>query len=288
MPWHAAPNKLSSTLLNKHAISVGVETVALSDGVVVGAEDVFCSCQSADQHQERRLGQVEVGEQSLDQPEFVAGIDEEIGFAGAGLDFTRLCGVFESADRGGAYGYDAAGFAPCLTDLCGGFFRDRIGLGVERVLFDFLDAHWLEGAESDVEGHFCGLDAAVVEAGEDLRSEVEASCGGGDRSALSGVDGLVAVAVGSRIVAGDVRRKRDVADSFYSCEKVVHRSETDVALAKFAAGDDLSLELVIIAEGKVLADSDFAARADETFPIVRVALQLACEQDFDLAAKKIA
>ena len=60
VPWHAAFNDLGSALLNKHAISVGVEAVALSDGVVVGAEDVFFSCESADQHQERRLGQVEV------------------------------------------------------------------------------------------------------------------------------------------------------------------------------------------------------------------------------------
>ena len=43
--------------------------------------------------------------------EFETGIDEEISFPGAGLDFTRLLrGVFESADRGGAHGYDAAGF----------------------------------------------------------------------------------------------------------------------------------------------------------------------------------
>jgi len=107
-------------LLNQHAVPVGVKAVAFGYGVVVGAEDVFFSSQCADQHQERRLGQMEVGEQSLDQLEFVAGVDEEIGFAGAGLEFTPLCGVFESADRGGAYGYDAAGLAACLTDLLSG------------------------------------------------------------------------------------------------------------------------------------------------------------------------
>jgi len=61
-----------------------------------------------------------------------------------------------------------------------------------------------------------------------------------------------------------------------------------VALAKFAASDDLGLEFVVVAtEEKMLADADFAARADETFPIVRIALQLACEQNFDASLQKI-
>ena len=119
----AAPNNLSNTLLNQHAISVGVEAVALGDGVAVGAEDIFLSSQSADQHEERRLGQVEIGQERSDDPEFVAGIDEEIGFTGAGADFTRLLrGVFESPHGGRAYSYDAAGLAACLTDLHRGFF----------------------------------------------------------------------------------------------------------------------------------------------------------------------
>jgi hypothetical protein len=199
-----------------------------------------------------------------------------------------LRGVFESADRGGAYRYDAAGFAAGLTDLRSGFFRNRIGLGVEGVLFDFLDADWLEGAEAEVESDFCGLDAAIVEAGQNFRSEVEAGGGGGDGSALAGVDGLVAVAIGGGIGAGNIRRKRDVADRFHACEEVVHRGETDVALAKLAAGDDLGLEFVVVAEEKMLADSDFAAWTDKAFPIIRFALHLSCEQDFNTAAEEVA
>jgi transposase-like protein DUF772 len=59
--WHAASNNPTTTLLNKHAISVGVEAVSLGNAVVVSPEDVFLSRQGADQHQECRLGQVEVG-----------------------------------------------------------------------------------------------------------------------------------------------------------------------------------------------------------------------------------
>ena len=197
-------------------------------------------------------------------------------------------GVFERADRGGAYGYDAAGFAAGLTDLCGCCFGDRIGLRVQHVLFDFLDADWLERAKSDVEGDFRGLDAAIAEAGQNFRSEVEASGGRGDGSALAGVDGLVAVAIGGGIGAGDVGRERDMADLLDAGEEVVDRTEADVALAKFAAGDDLGLEFIVVAEEKVLADADFAAWTHEAFPIVRIALELTCEQDFDLAAEEVA
>lgn len=156
------------------------------------------------------------------------------------------------------------------------------------MLFDFLDADWLEGAESDVEGNFCGLDAANAETGENLGGEVEAGGGGGNRSALAGVNGLIAIPIGRRIVAGDVGRKGDVADHFYAGEKVIDGSEPDVALTEFAPGDDLGTELVIIAEEKMLADSDLAARPDETLPIVGIALQLPCKQDFDTAAKEVA
>jgi len=79
-----------------------------------------------------------------------------------------------------------------------------------------------------------------------------------------------------------------VADHFYAGEEVNDGSEPDVALAEFAPGDDLGTELVIIAEEKMLADSDLAARPDETLPIVGIALQLPCKQDFDTAAKEVA
>jgi hypothetical protein len=79
-----------------------------------------------------------------------------------------------------------------------------------------------------------------------------------------------------------------MADFLDAGEEVVHGSEADVALAKFAAGDDLGLEFVAVAEEKMLADADFAAGTHETFPIVRVALQLACEQDFDTTAEEVA
>ena len=146
---------------------------------------------------------------------------------------------------------------------------------MKLVLFDFFYTDRLKGSQSDVEGDFCGLDAAVMKAGQNLRSEVEAGSRGGDRTALAGVDGLVAIAIRRGIGAGDVGWERHVADLFYVGEEIVDRGEADVTLAKFAAGDDLGVEFVIIAEEKMLADSDLSPGPDETFPIIRLGSQLA-------------
>src|ERR1700757_1205759 len=129
---------------------------------------------------------------------------------------------------------------------------------MKLVLFDFFYTDRLEGSQSDVEGHLCRLYAAVMKAGQNLRSEVEAGSRGGDRTALAGVDGLVAIAIRRGIGAGDVGWQRDVADFFYAGEEIVDRSEAYVALAEFAAGDDLGMEFVIIAEEKMLSDADLA------------------------------
>ncbi len=158
---------------------------------------------------------------------------------------------------------------------------------MQLVLFDLLDADWLKCTQSDVESDFCGFDAAVEETGENLRGEVEAGGGGGNRSALPGVDGLIAIAIGRGIGAVDVGRQRDVADSFYAGKEIIDGREADLALTKFAAGDDLGMEFVIIAEEKMFSDSDLSPGSDETFPIVGIAPQLPGQQDFDTAAKEV-
>lgn len=117
---------------------------------------------------------------------------------------------------------------------------------------------------------------------------MEAGGGGGDGSALVGVHGLVAVAIGGGIGARDVGWKRDVADFLYAGEEVIDRSKADMALAKLSAGDDLGLEFVVVAEEEMLAYADLAPWTDEAFPIVRFGLQLPCEQDFDAAAEEVA
>lgn len=155
------------------------------------------------------------------------------------------------------------------------------------VLDDFL-ADGLESSQSHVESDLGGLDSAGVQRAENFRSEVQAGGGSGDRSELAGVDSLVAVAVGGRVRAGDVRGERDMSDALDGGEEILAGGEADAAFSEFAAGGDFGLQLVAIAEKKMLADSDFAAGANETFPFVGIFSQLFCEEDFDASLEKIA
>ncbi len=128
---------------------------------------------------------MEVGQHRLHHFEFETyfgiWVDEEVGCGGACKDFTcALAGcVFQSSNRGGSYGDDATVVAECLVDGGGGAGGDRIGFGMEFVIFDLLDADWLKGSQADVERDFGGLDAALADAVEDFRSEVKASGGSG-------------------------------------------------------------------------------------------------------------
>ena len=150
------------------------------DGVTVGAEDFFFSGEGADQHEQRGLRKVEVGEKGTHNLEVVSGIDEEIGVAGSGAHSSGALpgGVLKSADRGGANGNHAARFPPGSFDLFGGAFGDGIRLGVKLMLFNRLCADRLEGSEADMEGDFCRFDPSVANAGEDFWREMQ-SCSGG-------------------------------------------------------------------------------------------------------------
>ena len=95
------------------------------------------------------------------------------------------------------------------------------------------------------------FNAALANAIENFGSEVEAGGGGGDRSALVGVDGLIAVAVVGRVSAVDVGRKWNMADAVESGEEIIGGAEgieADGALAEFAAGENFGLQVVVLAE----------------------------------------
>ena len=76
-------------LQEQHAVAVGVETVALLDGVGVGAKDglaaevgICAGCgEGGGEHEEGGFGEVEVGEQARDDTEAVAGGEKDGGRA---------------------------------------------------------------------------------------------------------------------------------------------------------------------------------------------------------------
>jgi len=164
---------------------------------------------------------------------------------------------------------------------------------MEFVIFDALDADGLKRSQADVQRDFGGFNAAVADAVEDLRREVKAGGGSGYRSALFGVDGLIAVAIVRGVRARDVGRQRDVADLIECGEEIVHAMsgrEADAALAEFGAGQDLSLKFVAIrlAEEQAFADADLASGTDQAFPVIGMGGELTGQQNFDASVGDIA
>ena len=62
--------------------------------MLVGGEGVFAAGEGANEHEEGGLREVEVGEESGDDAEFVTGRDENMGFAGVGGELDGVGWVF--------------------------------------------------------------------------------------------------------------------------------------------------------------------------------------------------
>jgi hypothetical protein len=209
----------------------------------VSAQDVFLTAEGADQHKQRGFWQVEIRKQRPDYFEFETPFDiwinEKVRRRGSCDDDspTRPNRVFETPDCSGANSDDSPRFAESLVDGGSGGGRYGVGLRVEFVILDTLDADRLKCSQTDVQCYVGGLDPALANAIENLRCEVKARGGGRDRTELFGINGLVALAIARRIRPRDIGRKRDVADAIKDGEEIVlvrkDRLETDAALAKF-------------------------------------------------------
>ena len=91
---------------------------------------------------------------------------------------------------------------------------------------------------------------------------------------------MIAVAIAGAIVAGDVGRERNMAQSLQSCEKVWRCGEAQGALAERTSGEDFGLELGvfwILSEEEMFSDANLFAGADQAFPVVGLARELAGE-----------
>ena len=165
------------------------------------------------------------------------------------------------------------------------------------MILDSIHANGPESPQADVEGDLGGFDATLTDTVENFWSEVKASGGSCDRSILLGINGLVAIKIAGRIGARDIGRKRDVADAVENRKEAIFavvfvifpgkRLKADAAFAELGAGKHLGLQFIVLTEKKPFTNADFAAGADQTFPIVGVGGKLAREQDLDAAPQKV-
>lgn len=240
---------------DEHAVAVGVEAVFFADGLVVGFEDEFAGGEGADEHEEGAFGEVEVGEEGVDDVELVGRVDEDVGAAGGGFEGGAVAAeVFEGAGDGGADSDDAVGG----IDFVCGLGAELEVFFVHAVFLEVIDGNRTEGADADVEG-----EEAVGMGGEELGGEVEAGGGGGDGAVLFGVDGLVAFAVGVFLLTIDVGREGESAvDGFI--DGFVPRDEP------VSFGVDLGDGAGAITDFDGASDFHAFSRADEAAPLERV------------------
>ena len=77
--------------------------IAFMDGDAVDFQSSFTTQQSGNQHQQRALRQMEVGDQSVHAQKYISRTDEDVGFTRAGRKNTIGTGAgFQYAAGGGA------------------------------------------------------------------------------------------------------------------------------------------------------------------------------------------
>src|SRR5216683_7161603 len=86
-PGDWACSRRFSTLLvrDEHRVAVGEEAIAALHRLGIRREHALAPGKSADQHQKRRPGKVEIGEQRMDLTKLKAWLDEQRRLAGARL-----------------------------------------------------------------------------------------------------------------------------------------------------------------------------------------------------------
>src|SRR5579883_1210377 len=146
--------------LDKRAVTIRVEAISLFYRVPVSGEHVFLAPESGNQHQQRRFGQMKVGQQGIDHFEVESRIDKKPRFARAGLDLTALrgaCCMFERPHSRGSHCYDAPLFLKSLVDLLSGFGSNAVPLAMELVVFYALLMYRLKCAQPDMQRKLSSL-----------------------------------------------------------------------------------------------------------------------------------
>ena len=172
------------------------------------------AAEGADQHEQGRARQVEVGQQPRGGAEPVAGGDEDRGLAGEGRSVPSSSAALSSS---------RSAVVPTATirppAAARGVQRARPWrprprrLGVHAVVGDVLGLHRQEGAGADVQRHEMPARRRAPRASAiSAAREVQARRRRGDRAVLAGVDGLVIDEV-AIVFASGARRCRAAAAS---------------------------------------------------------------------------
>ena len=160
--------------------------------MAVGRFHPFGSGYGADQHKQRRFGQVKVGYQHVNHFEFVAGGNENSGFSHKGVQNALIVrGAFQQSQRGRAYrNYTAAAFFGPV-DLFDGVRRNDAVFGMHFVVLGIFRFNGQKSSRTNVEGQIGFFNAFVPQPVKNFRGKMQSGGRSGDGSFVFGVDGLI-------------------------------------------------------------------------------------------------
>ena len=186
--------------------------------MAVQAHDVLVARKSADQHHQRALGQVEVGDQAVHHLEFKTWRDENLRVA-AGL--AKFSPRFQRAHRRRAHcdHPTATRLARGNGLLCG--LRHFVPFAVHGVFSDVFGFDGLEGASAHMQSHAGGLHALRCQGVQYAFVKVQRGGGRCHRARGTRKHRLVALHVLFRIAVGDVGRQRHMAVLFHQGVRLV-------------------------------------------------------------------
>ena len=129
---------MNALTIEQHRIAIAEEAVARSDGVGVERHHVRVACEGANEHHERALGQMKVGQQPIDHAELEARGDEDVRVSASGFKRAAEGSGFERAQGGGADGDDAVAGGACGGDGVNRCLAHLEPLAVHHVLCEVL------------------------------------------------------------------------------------------------------------------------------------------------------
>src|SRR5690554_3376757 len=135
----------------EHGVTVTEKPVTLLYRLAISRHNVFIAGESTDQHDQRRLGQMEIGHHRVHCLEAVAGIDEDIGFATKSRKNAVITGRLKRANRYSAHRHHATATSTGLNHRVYGLLGNLGNFAVHNVIMDILHPDRLEGTRTHVQ-----------------------------------------------------------------------------------------------------------------------------------------